>query len=518
MVDVSHPPIPPDQAPDTGERRRDGEALARGGGIVLAAGVADRGIRLATTWFLSGALGVSLFGTYASVVTILLVVSAVAPLGMDVAVVYFGARYRVAGRLDRLKGVLLVGALTAVVTGLTMSLATWWIASWLVPSRPALAAGLTTVAAGVAIWAVLLFAVGILRSLKDMRAQALSFQLVLPAATLFGAVIAVKLGFGVQGALVALVAAGGLAAAVAIAQVWRRVGSLLIDRAVTARVEMGKLFAWSLPQSLESTLFRMHQWTDLLMLTWLATAMDVGLYRVAVSLALLGQLPTMAVVTMFNPMVAELVQGDQRKRLDALLKTLTRWLVAAVVPIFATVALLPDLLLALFDEAYVGGTRPLRVLIAGQAVFVVVAPTLRLIPMSGRAALNLFNHVAVVALNVGLNALLIPRWGVMGAAAATTLTLWTWSLAIGIQARWLVGSFPFDRRSGLLVACGIAVVAGGTQIPADWAALPRIGTVAAALALFAGFFRLCAWTAEDRRLWRELSAPLRRRFGLGRPT
>jgi len=493
----------------------DARQLAGGGLTLFGASIAERGLRLAATWFLATALGADRFGTYASVITVLMVVSALAPVGADVGILYFGARYRQSGDRARLKGALVAGGGCVLLAGVIVGPVLWAATHHpCMAGRDGLAAGLRIVAPAVVCWALLLFFVGILRSHQRMRAQALSFQLLLPAAILVGAVVAVRAGHGLPGALAAVVVAVVLAAAVAGIQAWRIAGPLVTDGGLKALYEPARWLRWSLPQSLESILFRVHQWADILMLTALTASTQVGLYRVAASLALLGGLPVMAVVTVLNPQVASLVQAGERARLQRLVRTATRWLVVLVVPPFMVVALLPDVLLALFGGAYHGGATTLRVLVIGQAAFAVSAPAMRLIPMSGRAGLNLVNHLVVVGVNLTLNALLIPAYGALGAAVATSATLGLWSVGLVLQARLVVRCVAVSWRSGALLSTAIVATAG-----VAWAGLGaglgvRLVLTAAALAVFGLAAAVVGRTPADaelwqgfRRRWRRSSSP-----------
>ena len=80
------------------------------------------------------------------------------------------------------------------------------------------------VAPAVAVWTVLMFLVGALRAVKDMRSSALAYQIGLPLVLLVAAVGAVTLGGGVHAVLVAFITANvvslGLAGAVCVAAVW----------------------------------------------------------------------------------------------------------------------------------------------------------------------------------------------------------------------------------------------------------------------------------------------------------
>ena len=470
-----------------GHGGRDAAKLAGGSGVVLAAGIVDRGIRLFITWYLSGGLGPVGFGLYRSATTVVSLVTAFAPLGLDSGVVYFGARYRQEGDEGRRKGVILLGLVLSVLSGLTVAAAVWaapQLFPSLLPDDPAVGEVQRQVAPVVALWTPLLFVVGALRAVKDMRRSAVAYQLVLPLMLLLGTTVAVVGGWGVVGALFAFVLAHACSLAVGLWVARSHYLGLLRDRAVKAVIEPWVVLRYSIPQSLTAGVFRMNQWMDILMLQVMATSAEVGHYGVAASLAVVGAMPVNAVTSMFNPMISELVAAEAFDRLDALLKNVTRWLVILTGPGFAVMLLLPDVALGFFAEEYLEHSlAPLVVLLLGQCISVFCAPTMRLIPMSGHALLNLANGSAAAVLNIGLNLWLIPLHGNLGAAIATGTTLALWALWRVAEVRWLLGCFPFDGRTAGLIAF---LATGGVGV--YLLHLPMLARIPVTFLLVAAFF------------------------------
>lgn len=464
---------------------QDAVRVAGGTGIVLAGSLVDRALRFGTTWVLSGTLGVAGYGAYAFAVTIASVVSTFSPLGLDSGLVLFGARYRKSGEHGRLKGALWFGAAVSAVSGGLAALGLWALAMYggLWADEPETGRAVAWIAPVVALWTPLSFCIGALRGAKDMRSSTLAQQIAVPGATLVLGV-AGALWTGTAGALLGFVLAHVVGLAVGGRFVLRRYRAVLADRSLQPVVEAKPLLAFSIPQSLAAAAFRLNLWMDILMLGWLATIEDVGVYKVAVSVVLIGNLPVSACMAMFNPFVAELVYAGDMKRLNGLLKVITRWLLVLSMPVFLVLVLVPDLVLSVFDEGYGRAATVVAVLTLGRAITVACAPTMRLIPMSGRAALNLANGVVALVLNVVLNAILIPRMGLMGAAVASAITLSLWSLWRVVEVWWLLKCFPFSMRSAVLLA--FAATSGG----AAWWFLGDAGVqtrVVAAVAIVLGF-------------------------------
>lgn len=459
------PPPPGTSDPDHAGSGDEAGQIAGGSGILFLGGLTDKGLRLVQTWFLSRYFGAEPFGLYTYLTTVASVATTVTPLGMDQGAMVFGARYLRTGEKDRLKGTLLAGVWISCIAGLLLNgllfgLARW--GPWWVDD-PERQQGLQAISLVMMPGTLITFLSGIQRGYKDMRGFNLAVQVALPALLLTTSMLTTWSGLGVPGVIHAFTVANAITAAYAIYLAWPLVRPVLADPTLRPRWEIGTLLGYSIPQSLTLMVFRLVQWMDILMLSWLGTLEQVGLYRVAVSIALIGSLPMVAITTTLSPYIAELAYVKELDRLNRILHQVTRWLFILIVPIYLVMLLLPDLCLEVFGPGYEASRASLIVLLAGQAFHMVTSPTTRMIPMAGYAVLNLVNGVAALALNATLCWLFIPTWGSVGAALATAVTLLLWDVARVIQVWYLLRCGPFDRRTGLLVVA--ALVCGG----AGWA-------------------------------------------------
>lgn len=105
--------------------------------------------------------------------------------------------------------------------------------------------------------------------------------------------------------------------------------------------------------------------------------------------------------------------------------------------------------------------------------------------------------LAAVALNIGLNVALAPRWGLMGAAMATVLTYLGYAWSLGRAARRVAGFAP--GKHGVAWAIALAGVAAGSLLPAEGTGLTvrLAGTALLALALARAVRRLLGTPRRD---------------------
>lgn len=497
---------------ETSRHGQDARSLAGGSGILLLGGFFNRGLRLLLTWLLTRGLGVAGFGLYTFSTTVATLASTLAPLGADQAAVFFGARYRKSGEGRRLQGSLLAGAVLSMAGGavLAAGVLTLARAGFLGEGDPAVGTALAILAPVVLPASLVFFASGILRGFSDMRGNALLLNVFLPACILLFSAAALLLGARTTGTLWAFVLAHVAAVPAAVILLRRHLVAVFRRLPFRPRVELAGHLRYAIPQSLSQVVFKTLRWTDVLMLTWLATLQEVGLYKVALSLALVGVVPMAAVSVVSSPMLAELTYTDELDRLRRVLGLATRWLAIGITPLYMAMALLSKPLLGLFGEEYRAAAGALVVLLAGQGVHILSHPTTRVIPMAGHALLDLANAAAALILNILLNYLLVPRFGLLGASLATSATMVIWAVARVFQVRLLTGGLAREPRIAALLGVGVALAAGGSWFSTGHGLLPQVAATAVVLAAFAVAARYLAWEEADSALLKETVQKLQR--------
>ncbi|MFT5684846.1 MAG: O-antigen/teichoic acid export membrane protein [Myxococcota bacterium] len=503
----------------------DAAKVASGGGITFAGILTDRGLRFGVAWLLSGVLGSELYGVYAfTTMALVPLLAAFASLGLDTGVVYFGARYRKMNDPGRLKGMLQLGGVLALASSFVTGLAITTMPSWFCTTSALVGTPFggkvcadpevtTWGALIVGLWIPLLFLVGALRARKDMKRSALAFQIALPLTLIAGVAVSVGLDRGLSGALMAYAIAAGVSLLVAARFCWRHYGALLRDRSIPGLPEPATLLAFSIPQTLAAMVFRLNLRMDYIMLYSMVDSEAVGIYAIAAGLAVLGALPVNAVITMFNPLISEMVATGETARLDALLKTVTRWLIVVSLPVYMVLILLPDLILRIYKPEYLASLPALVILCCGQIINVACSPTMRLIPMSGHTTLNLINGIVATVLGFTLNMLLIPELGGIGAAWATAITLSAWGLWRVVEVWHLLKCFPFTVRSIGLLLGSAAAMAGVHFATTDASITLRIAAVVGLLMAYAVAARLFGYMPEDQEILERVKKRVSRLVG-----
>jgi O-antigen/teichoic acid export membrane protein len=106
------------------------------------------------------------------------------------------------------------------------------------------------------------------------------------------------------------------------------------------------------------------------------------------------------------------------------------------IPLFLGIMFFGKFLLSIFGEGFEHSLSVLRILCFGQIINALCGPVMYLLNMTGneKKARNTMIYAAII--NISANILLIPIFGLKGAAWATSITmiLWNiWALLIGYK-------------------------------------------------------------------------------------
>jgi O-antigen/teichoic acid export membrane protein len=199
------------------------------------------------------------------------------------------------------------------------------------------------------------------------------------------------------------------------------------------------------------------------------------------------------------------------------LALVTRWVIAASAPIAVTVIVLRAEILGLYGAAFVAGTGALVVLALSHFIAACLGLTSYVLVMAGRSRLKLINTVAAAIFNVGLGALLVPRFGIRGAAIAVLASAGAFQVAVTIEVWLLERVHPFSRALAKPVAAALVALAVESALHAFVpAGAARVGLVIAggAVSYLAALLAL-GLGPEERQLVKKLIARVRLSFRAG---
>lgn len=483
-------------APDAA-RGADLGAVARGGALNMLGAVTYGASGFVLVVLVTGRLGAEGTGELLLAIAAFNILVRMSELGSATGLVRFISRDIAAGRAGEIP-TLLRSALFPVAAAGTLIGAGTFAASSLIggvfadgSSSQAVAAHVRTLAPFLPLASVYSVVVQGSRGFGSMRLQAVVDRIGKPLLQLV-AVQAALVG-GAGGPRVSLAWVAPVALASIPAGTWmRRLVQATVARDGTRvagdRAVASELWRFSGPRFFGQMFTIGVLWFDTLLIGALRSAEEAGLYAASTRYLLIGTFTAEAVMQVLSPHISRLLTRGEVTRAESLFRSVTAWQVCLVWPVFLVVALHPETLLGVFGEEFVQASTALAILAVAMLVTALLGPTDSVVLMAGRSGLSMLNGGVTLAVNVGGNLLLTPRYGIEGAAIAWGASLVASALLPGLQLRSVsgirMGGKAVVLAATAAVACfGVPALAARALLGQSIGSLVVTATVSALLAL-----------------------------------
>lgn len=429
---------------------------AKGGGVIFFGQLFSYASRFVFGIVVARTVGAAGFGLYNLTLNAQALVLGGATLGLHVGVVHF-LPIALQKRDDSLVWGLLQTALAlAGVAGTILALIMLGFADLLAENvfhEPALAPLLRIVSIAVPLTALGRVLTAVCRGTKQMQYQVYVDNIVFSIAKLGLTVLFLSVGLGVTGAVLAHVAAWIIEIPLLVYFVNRLFS--LRRPLHTAQRNVGELLSFSLPMYLASLVGRLGGNLEVIILGMVGTVGWVGIFSAAARYQAVAILFLGALQTAIRPIISELHYRHQRDELRRLYQAITKWSLAFTLPFFLMATLFSKPLLAIFGEEFEAGSLPLIILFLGTLFNAGTGTCEPMISMTGHTRLKLINSVVSSALIIGLDLLLIPHWGIIGAAAAAGLSVALINVVQTIQVYVLLKIWPYTWHSVKPIIAGL---------------------------------------------------------------
>src|SRR5579871_55152 len=414
---------------------RGGEALgrvARGGIAALFIYSAGVGLTYFSQLAIARILGVDTYGVYAYVFAWMVVLAYFSALGFDVALLRFVPAYEVQRAWPLLKGVIQYAQQRAIAVGFAVILiGAIIVMAW--ASSPEIRNAFLVGFVLVPVLALVRIRCSVVRALGGVI-SALAPDRIVRDGLLIGLLGIASLGLGwtIDASSVMLAtlvsAAAGLGSTVLALR--RHCPPAMAD--VLPAYDAAAWRQAALPLVIAGATEVLMNRTGVMLLGWIATTKDAGIYSLAFNIALVVTLPRVAVNTLFAPAISELYTRNDKVMVQVLVTKTALWTLCAGIGIAVVLFLLTDPLLAWFGPGYQAGEPALRILLFSQVVAAGGGAQLYVMTMTGHESSAAMLLVSIAIANAIMTAILIIPLGLVGAAVAAGATLVIWNAAMAL--------------------------------------------------------------------------------------
>lgn len=221
-----------------------------------------------------------------------------------------------------------------------------------------------------------------------------------------------------------------------------------------------QMLAFSIPVLLSGAVYLFINWTDSILLGVLRTVSEVGIYNTALPTASLLLIVPSAATTLFTPVVVELLTKKKREELGATYKAINKWILIANLLIFFVLALYArQVIRILYGSEYELAAESLVLLSIGNLIYSVGLGSGLLLISMDKPKLVLKYTLISAFINVSANMLLIPPYGITGAAFANMFSNSFYCFLCAWQVKRLTGFWPLSYSSLRIMAASAIAAA-----------------------------------------------------------
>jgi O-antigen/teichoic acid export membrane protein len=474
--------IPVDAAPSRPVDGRLAE-VARGGLFNLAgAGVAGLST-VAVTLVVTRSFSQAVAGAFFTATSLFLIIQAIGSLGAATGTVYFIARLRSIGQGHRVPEVLRSAirpvAIVSIAAAVALALAASPLARILVHGQFGQAGARPS----------------------EVTAALRALAIALPFAAMLDALLGATRGFRAMGPTnavdrigrslvqwvgIAVVAAAGNAAwlaplwalpyvpAVYVAWLWLRhiqrrseADGLPVmadppvvswrDRASRGHPEEPlRFWRFTGPRGLAALAQSAIQRVDIVLVAIMRGPAEAAVYTAATRFLVIGQFGNQAISMASQPRFTEIFARGDLRGANRVYQVTTAWLVLLTWPMYLLAVSFGPQILTVFGHSYRTGADVMVILGLAMLLLTGCGQVDMVLVTTGRSSWSLVNGLLAVTVNVGLDVLLIPRYGITGAAIGWAAAIVVANLMPLAQLAATVRLQPFGR--GTMIAMALSTV------------------------------------------------------------
>lgn len=401
------------------------------------------------------------YGSFSLALSLLSIGVVIATLGFRQGVARQVAYYRGKKDPSKVKGIILSAVQISTITSIILSVIIFCISDIIsseIFHNPELSTYIKIISIAIPFLTLIYILVSIFRGFERVNAKVYFQDISMNVVFLILLTPVILLGLSFTNVFYAFLLSLILTSIAFVAYTLKRLPEL---RTVTAVNPMRKaLVIFSLPLLGYSMLGSIMSWTDTLMIGYFKDSFAVGLYNAALPLAVLIGIFISSTVFFYTPIITKLYSQNLITEMKRTYAVLTKWVFMIVMPVFLVLFFFPDIFIEfLFGSQYVVASTALRILSLGYAVQAFLGFTGSTLTAMGKTRALLLTSVVTVSFNVLLNALLIPKMGINGAAVASAVSLSLTVIILLIRVYQISGIHPFTRNYLKPILASVSIIA-----------------------------------------------------------
>jgi O-antigen/teichoic acid export membrane protein len=222
---------------------------------------------------------------------------------------------------------------------------------------------------------------------------------------------------------------------------------------------------------------------DIVLVAILRGPVEAAIYTAATRFLVAGQFANVAIMMAAQPRFTEMFAQGDRPAANRVYQATTAWLIVLTWPLYMLAVVFGPEVLTVFGHSYRAGASVMVILGLTMLLQTACGQVDMVLVTAGRSYWSLVNGLLAVGINVGLDVLLIPRYGITGAAIGWSAAIVVANLVPLVQLAMTVRLHPFGR--GTFIAAVLSALSFGA-LPVAARGLLGHGAIASLAAIACG--------------------------------
>ena len=368
-------------------------------------------------------LGAENTGIFFLCFTVILIAVVLGRAGLDNVVLREIAKYKLANKLGKLKGIFLYSVMIVIIISALLGLLIFFTSDLIsnkIFNLPEMANFLRLMSLIVVPYSLVFIIAAALKGLKKIPQATIIESLLIPSFSVSFLFFFVAdnnfeqfLNYYVVTFLATLLIA---------VYYWKRYTVFIKENASVFSIT--KILDSSVPLLWVASLLFINSWADRIFLGIYSNPESVGVYSIAMKIAMLVSFVLVAVNSTSSSKFSEFYQSNSIKELSNYCTKSTNLMMLISFPILLLLLLFSNHILSVFGSEFIIGSTVVIILCFGQFINVATGSVGQILAMTNREKLLRKSILIGMCTNILLNFFLVPKYGINGAAIATSFS-WT---------------------------------------------------------------------------------------------
>lgn len=226
------------------------------------------------------------------------------------------------------------------------------------------------------------------------------------------------------------------------------------NKPTISRISYKEIIIVSTPMTISFLALLIMQSVDIIILKNYYEYSIVAYYGVVMRVSFLIGVVLMSINAIISPQISKLYFADHKNDLLKLMNKSIMLNFILTCPLILFLLLFPKLVLSFFGDNYENSSNVLIIILLGQVINVFSGSVGVYLNMTGRQKIFQLILLVTLVINVILNFVLIPFYGMTGAAISTTISLIIWNLS---------GVYYIYQKDKILLFINRSVFYGGKR-------------------------------------------------------